>query len=115
MAIVPFLIHKLPDRLISCRESVKDSVGRGRKISASEEYLVEKVREMLECDGRYRCEELAQELDLSHGTVHLIIQSSWNAKCVGHRVDTSQAVNGMYYKGYIQKKGKGLVLSTKGN
>ena len=44
MAKVPFLIHKLPDRLtnLTAVGSVKDSEERGRKISASDAYFVEK-------------------------------------------------------------------------
>ena len=43
--------------------------------SASYAYFVENVCVFLESDRRYTCEVLAQELDLSCGTVHLIIRN----------------------------------------
>ena len=78
VAIVPFLIHNLQDRLYQINsgpEIVKDSGGRGRKISVVDAYFIGKFREFLESDRQYTCEELAQELDLCHGTVHSIIRN----------------------------------------
>ena len=68
MAIVLFLIHNLTGV-----ESVKDSEGKGWKISVSDAYFVEKVGEFLESDRRYTCEKVAQD-------------GSWNVKGVGYHI-----------------------------
>ena len=69
MVIVPFLIHKLPDGLISLtavgrvEKTVRGEVGNFRQVTHFFFFFFCRKREFLESDRQYTCEELAQELD----------------------------------------------------
>ena len=56
------------------RDSTKDEHRTGRPISITDKYHVEKVKELIDKDRRYTVEEIAQELDISEGSVHTILR-----------------------------------------
>ena len=45
----------------------------GRPVDATDQFHIEKVKELLDEDRRYTCDEIAQSLDISHGSVYTIL------------------------------------------
>uniref|UniRef100_A0A1I8JKM9 HTH_48 domain-containing protein n=1 Tax=Macrostomum lignano TaxID=282301 RepID=A0A1I8JKM9_9PLAT len=55
------------------RESVEDNGRSGRPMTATKETVVKKVQELLDDDRRRTCEELAEDVGVSVGSVHTIL------------------------------------------
>ncbi|PAA54417.1 hypothetical protein BOX15_Mlig004941g5 [Macrostomum lignano] len=55
------------------RESVEDNDRSGRPMTATNETVVKKVQELLDDDRRRTCEELAEDVGVSVGSVHTIL------------------------------------------
>ena len=57
----------------SGRESAEDACRVGGPITATYDYNTEQVKKLLKDDRRINCEEMAQELGISVGSVHFIL------------------------------------------
>lgn len=57
------------------RDSVKDNHRPGRNVTATDSYSTVQVKKLYNHDRRISCEELAQELEISVGSVHTIIRN----------------------------------------
>ena len=57
------------------RESVEDACRVGRPLTATDDYNTEQVKKLLKDDRRITCEKMAQELEISVGSVHFILRN----------------------------------------
>ena len=57
----------------------------GRPMSATDDENVEKVAKLLNDDRRYKCTEIAHELDISHGSAHSILTERLKMRKVAAR------------------------------
>lgn len=67
------------------RQSVKDEHRSGRKIEVTDKYYVEKVKEIIDTDRRYTCENIAAEVGISTGSVYVILTSRLGMRKISAR------------------------------
>ena len=78
------------------RECVLDAHRAGRTVTATDSYNTEQLKRLLKSDRRITCEEMAQELEISVGSVHTILRNHLkmikvSARWVPHRLTSDQA------------------------
>ena len=54
----------------------------GRPSTSRTEEMIEKVRQMIQCDRRMTTVELEQEVGISHGSIHAILSKDLKMRCV---------------------------------
>ena len=59
----------------SGRENVEDACRVGQPMTATDDYNTEQVKKLLKDDRRITCEEMAQESEISVGSVHFILRN----------------------------------------
>ena len=55
-------------------ESIKNALKSGRPKSASHKEIVSKIKEIIEEDARFTVSDIAQKVDISLSTIHLILK-----------------------------------------
>ena len=78
------------------RECVQDAHRAGRTVMATDSYNTEQFKRLLKSDRRIMCKEMAQELEISVGSVHTILCNHLkmrrvSARWVPHRLTSDQA------------------------
>ena len=67
------------------RNEVEKTRSPGRSAEATKSDHIAKVRETLEKDRRWTCDEIAQEVGISHGSVYTILTTKLNVRRVAAR------------------------------
>lgn len=67
------------------RNEVEKKRSPGRSAEATNSDHIAKVRETLEKDRRWTCDEIAQEVGISHGSVYTILTTKLNVRRVAAR------------------------------
>ena len=78
------------------RECVQDAHRSGRTVTVTDSYNTEQLKRLLKSDRRITCEEMAQELEISVGSVHTFLRNHLkmrkvSARWVPHRLTSDQA------------------------
>lgn len=66
-------VYRWIARFRSGNFDISDEQGRGRIPSSTDDYHVQKVKELLDSDRRYTCEEIALHVGISIGSAHSIL------------------------------------------
>ena len=56
---------------------MEDDQRSGRPSTSRTEEMIEKVRQLIQCDGRMTIVELEQEVGISHGSIHAILSDDF--------------------------------------
>ena len=75
------------------RNTVSNKHLCGRPLSAITDENVENVAKLLNDDRRYSCDEIAHELDISHGSVHRILTEPLQMRKIAARWVPHQCAN----------------------
>ena len=67
------------------RECVQDAHRAGRTVTAPDSYNTEKLKRLLKSDRRITCEEMGHELEISVGSVHIILHNHLKMRKVSAR------------------------------
>ena len=67
------------------RECVQDAHQAGRTVTATDSYNIEQFKRLLKSDRRITWEEMAQELEISVGSVHTILHNHLKMRKVSAR------------------------------
>ena len=78
------------------RECVQDAHRAGRTVTATDSYNTEHLKRLLKSDRRITCKEMAQELEISVGSVNTILRNHLkmrkvSARWVPHRLTSDQS------------------------
>jgi len=57
------------------KETLEDDQRIGRPSTSRTEEMIEKVRQLIQCDPRMTIVELEQEVGISHGSIHAILSN----------------------------------------
>ena len=66
-------VYRWLERFSDGKTDISDEPRCGRPVEVTDTYYVEKIKELLDEDRRYTCEELAECIGISHGSAHTIL------------------------------------------
>lgn len=66
-------VYRWLERFSDGKMDLLDEPRSGRPVEVTDDYHAEKIKELLDEDRRYTCEELAENVGISHGSAHTIL------------------------------------------